>query len=90
MNVHKIVTKEYFNYYKTSKAYFTQNISKILFHYILFCIKKMKPILGPSRFHDNEHFSLKLQSVTFLVKHYSKSIFVQVHNQPVFKTIALL
>ncbi len=35
-------------------------------------------------------FSLKLQSVTFLVKNDQTSIFEQVHNQPVFKTIALL
>ncbi len=33
---------------------------------------------------------LKLQSITFLVKNDLKSIFEQVHNQPVFKTIALL
>ncbi len=33
---------------------------------------------------------LMLQSVTFLVKNDPKSIFEQVHNQPVFKTIALL
>ncbi len=33
---------------------------------------------------------LKLQSVTFLVKKGPKSIFEQVHNQPVFETIVLL
>ncbi len=33
---------------------------------------------------------LKLQSVAFLVKNDLKSIFEQVHNQPVFKTMALL
>ncbi len=44
-------------------------------------------------FHNKYSFlkeCLKLQSVTFWVKNDPKSIFEQVHNQPVFKTIALL
>ncbi len=33
---------------------------------------------------------LKLQSLTFLVTNYPESLFEQVNNQPVFKSIGLL